>query len=92
ITNLAGRQQALLETTWNLLAPDGVLLYATCAVLRAENEAVLSAFLAGHPEAVVEPLVTTWGHLAGAGRQNLPGEDEADGFFYARLRRVSLHR
>ena len=89
IAALAARQAELLETAWDLLASGGVLLYATCSVLRAENEAVLDRFLAGHSDAVADPLDMAWGQPAGAGRQILPGDCDADGFFYARLRRRS---
>lgn len=87
IAALAARQLELLETAWDLLAPGGVLLYATCSVLRAENEAVLIPFMARHPEAVADALDEAWGRPAGVGRQMMPGEEDADGFFYARLRR-----
>lgn len=86
IAALAARQTELLEVAWGLLAPGGVLLYATCSMLRAENEAVLAPFMARHPEAAADVLDVAWGHPAGAGRQIMPGEDDADGFFYARLR------
>ena len=33
----------------DLTAPGGRLVYVTCSVLRAENEARIEAFLAGHP-------------------------------------------
>lgn len=87
IPALAARQRALLETAWGLLAPGGVLLYATCSILRAENQDVIDTFLAEHREAVAEHLDVPWGQPAGAGRQILPGTDDADGFFFARLRR-----
>jgi 16S rRNA (cytosine967-C5)-methyltransferase len=61
------------------------LLYATCSVLRAENEAVLAGFLAGHDDARALPLPAQCGQAAGAGRQTLPGEGGMDGFYYALL-------
>jgi 16S rRNA (cytosine967-C5)-methyltransferase len=88
IAALAARQRELLETAWGLLAPGGVLLYVTCSILRAENQDVIDAFLADHPEAVAERLDVPWGQPAGAGRQVLPGTDDMDGFFYALLRRA----
>ncbi|MEO8466449.1 MAG: 16S rRNA (cytosine(967)-C(5))-methyltransferase RsmB [Gammaproteobacteria bacterium] len=69
-------QAKLLRALWPLLAPGGLLVYATCTVLRRENGQQMAAFRG------VEPTlgeVTTW--------QNLPGEAEGDGFYYAGLRK-----
>jgi 16S rRNA (cytosine967-C5)-methyltransferase len=49
------RQSALLEQFARLVKPGGRLVYGTCSVLRAENEAVVEAFLAGHPEFLLLP-------------------------------------
>ncbi|TWI01683.1 16S rRNA (cytosine967-C5)-methyltransferase [Luteimonas cucumeris] len=80
-------QARLLDAVWSMLRPGGVLLYATCSILKAENEQQVAAFLARTPDATIDPLDERFGHLAGAGRQRLPGEDGMDGFFYARLRK-----
>jgi len=85
IAPLARSQRAIVEALWPLLAPAGRLLYATCSVLRAENEAVLAGFLADHDDARALPLPGHCGHAAGVGRQNLPGEGGMDGFYYALL-------
>ena len=87
IEALIDTQAKLLDATWPLLAPGGVLLYATCSILRAENTAQVEAFLARMPGAVLEPLDDTFGRDTGAGHQRLPGDDGMDGFFYARLRK-----
>jgi 16S rRNA (cytosine967-C5)-methyltransferase len=79
----------MLGALWPLLAPGGTLLYATCSILREENERQVEAFLARTPGARSEPLDEGYGHIAGPGRQRLPGEDGMDGFFYARLRKVT---
>jgi len=86
---LLDTQRRLLDALWNTLAPGGVLLYATCSILKAENEAQIDAFLARTPDAVTEPLDARFGRVCGAGRQWLPGERGYDGFFYARLRRLA---
>lgn len=85
---LAGQQRAMLDAAWRMLAPGGRLLYATCSVFRAENAAQLVDFLARHPEArAVDLGEPGWGRRSGPGRQILPGEAGADGFYYACLTR-----
>ncbi|MBJ6981695.1 16S rRNA (cytosine(967)-C(5))-methyltransferase RsmB [Luteimonas sp. MC1572] len=88
ITALAALQARLLDATWATLRPGGVLVYATCSILRAENDVQVEAFLARTPDAIVEPLDDSCGRPAGAGRQRLPGEGGMDGFFLARLRKA----
>ena len=85
IPALVAQQARLLEALWPLLRPGGRLLYATCSVLRDENERQVDRFLAAHPEATALPLDARFGRPSGAGRQRLPGEDGMDGFFYALL-------
>lgn len=87
IPALARTQRRILEAIWPLLAPDGVLVYATCSVLREENEDVIGQFLANHADAVETPLLADWGLAARHGRQILPGELNMDGFYYARLQK-----
>ncbi|MGQ4660447.1 16S rRNA (cytosine(967)-C(5))-methyltransferase RsmB [Lysobacter sp. F6437] len=88
LTALARTQAALLDALWRTVAPGGVLLYATCSILKAENATQVDAFLARTPDATAEPLDARFGHASGVGRQRLPGEDGMDGFFYARLRKA----
>ncbi|MEM1412834.1 MAG: 16S rRNA (cytosine(967)-C(5))-methyltransferase RsmB [Pseudomonadota bacterium] len=85
--NEAVRQQArLLNALWPLLRADGILVYATCSVLRQENSQQVEAFLDAHREArCLGP--DGFGHEAGPGRQLLPGEEDTDGFYYAVLRK-----
>ena len=83
IAPLAAAQLRLLRALWPLLAPGGRLVYATCSLLREENEAVLAQFLAACDDARALPLPARFGHPAGAGRQTLPGEGGMDGFYYA---------
>jgi len=44
VQELQGRQQAILDSAARLLKPGGRLVYATCSLLAAENEAVAQAF------------------------------------------------
>lgn len=87
IPALAAQQNRLLDALWPLLKPGGRLLYATCSVLRDENERVIDGFLARWPEASPRPLDARFGRASGAGRQRLPGEDGMDGFYYCLLQR-----
>lgn len=81
-------QARLLDALWPTLAPGGVLVYATCSILLAENAHQVDAFLARTPDARAEPLDERFGRSSGVGRQRLPGEHAYDGFFYARLRKA----
>lgn len=92
IVALGALQARLLDTLWTTLAPGGVLLYTTCSILKAENDAQVAAFLARTADAAIEPLDPRFGREVfvdgtSVGHQRLPGEDGGDGFFYARLRR-----
>ncbi len=46
VAELQAKQRAILASAARLLAPGGRLVYATCSLLRAENEAVAEGFTA----------------------------------------------
>ncbi len=85
IAKLAAAQRRLLLALWELLAPGGLLLYATCSVLCAENDAVVATLTAARADARPLPLPGIPGAATAAGRQWLPGTDDNDGFYYALL-------
>jgi 16S rRNA (cytosine967-C5)-methyltransferase len=87
VAALVATQARLLDSLWPTLAPGGTLLYATCSILRDENDRQVAAFLARKADATLDPLGDKFGRDTGHGRQRLPGEDGMDGFFYARLRK-----
>jgi len=85
IAALVALQARLFDALWKTLRPGGSLLYATCSILKDENERQVAGFLARTSGARAEPLDERFGHASGVGRQCLPGEGGRDGFFYARL-------
>ena len=90
IDRLAERQSALLEALWPLLTPGGCLLYATCSIVAAENEAVVGRFLTHHEDAREDDVLPNNNirdlmRRRACGYQVLPGTAGLDGFFYACL-------
>jgi 16S rRNA (cytosine967-C5)-methyltransferase len=69
LEDLAARQAALLLNALEVLAPGGVLVYATCSLEGEENEGVLRTL--GRPWACDTAM------------RRIPGRDEGDGFFAA---------
>jgi len=89
IERLADEQARLLDALWPLLAPGGMLLYATCSILRRENAEQVRAFADREDSAEIVPIEADWGRASDPGRQILPAEQGMDGFFYACLRRTA---
>ena len=85
IAALTTLQSQILDNLWAMLKPGGTLLYATCSILRDENDRQLKAFLERHDDALEERIDAQWGRPMPVGRQILPGEDNMDGFYYALL-------
>ncbi len=92
IDTLAATQAAMLDALWPLLAPGGMLLYATCSTLRAENDRQVAAFLERTAGARPRPIGQAAEAEVAQGWQLLPGQGSPpghDGFYYARLERES---
>ena len=82
-------QLQILRNQARYVKKGGVLMYATCTILRRENEDVVRAFLESNGEFETEPL-----QLPAVFSENetgmltlIPGEYDTDGFFICRLRR-----
>ena len=93
LAELQAKQQAILASAARLLKPGGRLVYATCSLLQAENEAVADAFTAERgadfaPVPAVEAL--TAAHVgsaellvSGPYLRLWPHRHQSDGFFAA---------
>ena len=89
ITAVTKLQHDLLHALWPLLAPNGVMVYATCSVMPEENEQQISGFVANHEDCESITPKQSWGHSTEHGLQILPGENNMDGFFYSVLKKSS---
>jgi 16S rRNA (cytosine967-C5)-methyltransferase len=87
IRALAAEQLHLLNALWQVLAADGILVYATCSIFRDENVGVLKQFFATHQDAQEIKIKADWGLACEFGRQILPGMHDMDGFYYACLQK-----
>lgn len=76
VNALTETQDAILNTCSRYVRSCGVLVYATCTILRRENGDRVRQFLNTHDAFTLEEE-----------RQLLPTRDGTDGFYYARLRR-----
>jgi 16S rRNA (cytosine967-C5)-methyltransferase len=54
IAELAQKQASILESASRLVKPGGRLVYATCSLLREENQDIVDAFIAAHAEFEIE--------------------------------------
>ncbi|CEK11878.1 16S rRNA (cytosine(967)-C(5))-methyltransferase RsmB [Legionella hackeliae] len=80
-------QLNLLQSLWPLLSPEGLLVYATCSIMKEENEHQIAKFLASHQDCIVMKEDMPWGYNTGYGWQILPEENGGDGFFYSVLKK-----
>lgn len=85
---LTQSQQKILTQAWQMLSPGGHLLYVTCSVLRQENEQQIKQLLAELDDASEIRFDADWGVACEYGRQLLPGEGDADGFYFTCLNKA----
>ncbi|MBQ9679878.1 MAG: 16S rRNA (cytosine(967)-C(5))-methyltransferase RsmB [Ruminococcus sp.] len=89
---LPNLQYSILCMSAKQLPTDGVLVYSTCTLRKAENHDIISRFLSEHPAFVGETLSLPDGISRVIDEDDcmltlLPGGYDTDGFFIAKLRR-----
>jgi len=90
---LPATQGGILDRFAPLVRPGGLLVYATCSVLHAENDAVVAEFLHRHEEFRLRPSAELFGEAraqqVGDGRvlRLYPHVHGTDGFYAAALAR-----
>ena len=98
LDKLMAMQAELMDRAFGWLAPDGVMVYCTCSLLRAEGEGQLRRFLERSPAARLDPIVeadqipSEFVTKAGALRTRpdlWADRGGLDGFFAARIRRTA---
>ncbi len=93
LLELNQKQRSILVSAARLLKPGGRLVYATCSILREENEDIVADFLASHPGFRVVPVAEVLGRLklsvdgASDYLRLTPHQHHTDGFFAAVLER-----
>lgn len=76
LESLTELQKQIIDSSWQYVKEGGVLMYSTCTIHRKENQEMCRFICENYPFELEEE------------RQILPGFTKADGFYYARLRRI----
>ncbi len=94
VKELTVLQEKLLDTCCRYVKKGGTLVYSTCSLLPEENQDQIRRFLEKHPEFSLAQLPESFEERFGErhqkyGLQLLPHLDGLEGFFIARMRRVT---
>ena len=93
LRDLEELQKRIMDTVWQYVKPGGTLIYSTCTMRREENQDMI-AYLVEHYPFKTESLVPflpkkLQSDLAKDGYIQLFPDENMDGFFIARLKRMS---
>ncbi len=77
LTELMLLQRKILETVKHYVKPGGILMFSTCTINKQENEENTRWFLDNNPDFELE-----------IERQLIPGADDCDGFYAARMKKI----
>jgi 16S rRNA (cytosine967-C5)-methyltransferase len=94
VSELVALQATILDSAERLVKPGGRLVYVTCSLLHAENDAQVQSFLQRHPDFAVLPVPQIWPATVGGACPErgdflhlTPHRHGVDGFFVAVLER-----
>lgn len=86
LADLLPVQAEIMDKVAHTVKPNGKFVYATCSLLREENEEQIEKFLERHPDFEIAPIDETLG-LGSPFMRLTPHRHRTDGFFAAALRR-----
>jgi len=94
IQRMSELQFSILRNLSRYVKEGGVLIYSTCTVFREENEDVVEKFLKGHSEFQLDRMDNLLSEkcrplIHGSYFKTFPPKGEMDGFFVARLIKLS---
>jgi hypothetical protein len=94
LTSLTTLQAALLAAGFRALKPGGTLVYSTCSFARAQNEAIVEAFVRAEPRAELVPIESLRGAPCRAGDvphtlRFEPRISQTSGLFVAKLTKLA---
>lgn len=75
LAELQKLQKQIIDASWQYVKKGGTLMYSTCTIHQKENEEMAQYICSNYPFVLEEE------------KQILPGIMQADGFYYAKLRR-----
>lgn len=96
LADLMAKQGRILDNAHYLVRPGGRLVYATCSILREENEQQIERFLDTHPDYNLLPAKSIWQETIDSDYPEKTGDDYlrltplnhgTDGFFTAIMER-----
>ena len=95
IAEMHEKQVSILDGAARLVKAGGRLVYATCSLLREENDAVAEQFIAGHPDFQLVPMSQVLAEQKidlemGDYLKLLPHKHHTDGFFAAVFERKPM--
>jgi 16S rRNA (cytosine967-C5)-methyltransferase len=97
VNEVSEKQKSILHSSAPLVKPGGRMVYATCTLLRQENEDIVEEFIMRHSDFTLvdaNGLLHNWHNglvTIGSFFKFLPHMNGTDGFFCAVLEKQAVH-